>query len=316
MNVEYEKLFAILRSEPEIEVIINPFISSLVNRAMDQLEGQVGGAKIAMARLSSPNLYYVLSGNDFNLDINDPKEPKIFCMGNNPQKQLVYNAVLSLLATRLIKLVNKKGKMKCSLVIDELPTIYITGVDGLLATARSNKVATSLVVQDLSQLKKDYGRDQAEVIMNITGNIICGQVSGDTAKQISDRFGKIIQEKGSVSINSSDTSISRSYQLDMALPPSKIASLSSGEFVGMMADDPNHPMDLKSFHAKINMDHAALKKEQDKFQPIPAIRKIDKATIQRDYLQIKNDIEELVLAELDRISNDPALSDRMIQRHN
>jgi hypothetical protein len=314
INVEYEKLFAILRTEPEIEVIINPFVSSLVNRAMDQLEGQVGGAKIAMARLSSPHLYYVLSGNDFNLDINDPNEPKIFCMGNNPQKQLVYNAVLSLLATRLIKLVNKKGKMKSSLVFDELPTIYIGGVDGLLATARSNKVATTLVVQDLSQLKKDYGRDQADVIMNITGNIICGQVSGDTAKQISDRFGRIIQDRGSFSINSTDTSISRSFQLDMALPPSKIASLSSGEFVGLMADDPDNPVDLKSFHAKIDMDHVGLKKEQNKFQPIPIIRRIDKAAIQHNYLQIKKDIEDLVQAELERISNDPALADRMINR--
>lgn len=314
MNVEYDKLFAILRTEPEIEVIINPFISSLVNRAMDQLEGQVGGAKIAMGRLSSPHLYYVLSGNDFNLDINDPREPKIVCMGNNPQKQLVYNAVLSLLATRLIKLVNKKGKMKSSLVFDELPTIYLSAVDGLLATARSNLVATTLVVQDLSQLKKDYGRDQAEVIMNITGNIICGQVNGDTAKQISDRFGRIIQDRGSVSVNSSDTSISRSFHLDMALPPSKIASLSSGEFVGMAADDPENPVELKSFHAKIDMDHKGFKREQNGFKPLPIVRRIDKAMIQQNYHQIKKEIEDLVQAELDRITNDPAMADRLIRR--
>ena len=314
MNVDYEKLFAILRSEPEIEAIINPFVSSLVNRAFDQLEGQVGGAKIALGRLSSPQLYYVLSGNDFSLDINDPREPKIFCMGNNPQKQLVYNAALSLLATRLIRLVNKKGKMKSSLVFDELPTIYISGVDGLLATARSNKVATTLVVQDLNQLKKDYGREQADVIMNIAGNIICGQVAGDTAKQISDRFGRIMQDRGSVSVNSSETSVSRSLQLDMALPPSKIASLSSGEFVGMVADDPDCPVLLKSFYAKINPRRKAIQKEQNSFVAIPAVRTVDKTAIQENYLQIKTDIEDLVRAVLERITQDPFLADKLIRR--
>ena len=72
-----------------------------------------------MARLSSPQLYYVLSGNDFTLDINNPEEPKIICMGNNPQKQQIYGAVLSLYISRVIKLVNKKHQQKSSLVFDE-----------------------------------------------------------------------------------------------------------------------------------------------------------------------------------------------------
>src|SRR5450432_2625104 len=143
--------------------------------------------KIAMARLSSPQLYFVLSGNDFSLDINDPKAPKILCVGNNPQKIQIYGAVLSLYVNRLVKLVNKKGKLKSSLVFDEFPTIYLNNMDSLIATARSNKVATTLGVQDFSQLKKDYGKDMADVIMNITGNIISGQVSGETAKMLSER---------------------------------------------------------------------------------------------------------------------------------
>jgi len=69
---------------------------------MEQLEGQIASAKIAMARLSSPQIYYVLSGNDFTLDINNPKEPKIVCIGNNPQKIQPYGAVVSLYINRLI----------------------------------------------------------------------------------------------------------------------------------------------------------------------------------------------------------------------
>ncbi|HXB43718.1 MAG TPA: conjugal transfer protein MobC, partial [Puia sp.] len=195
MQVEYDKLFTVLKSEKEVSALINPFVSAYMNDVMEQLEGQIAAAKVSMARLSSPQLYYALSGNDFSLDINNPKEPKIVCMGNNPQKIQIYGAVLSLYVSRLIKSVNKKGMQKCSVIFDEFPTIYLNNMDSLIATARSNKVATILGVQDFSQLKKDYGKDQADVIMNITGNIISGQVSGETAKQLSERFGKIMQDR-------------------------------------------------------------------------------------------------------------------------
>ncbi|MGN6531212.1 MAG: conjugal transfer protein MobC, partial [Ginsengibacter sp.] len=292
MQVEYDKLFSILRMEKEIEVLINPFVNAYLHDAMEQLEGQIASAKIAMARLSSPQIYYVLSGNDFTLDINNHKEPKIVCIGNNPQKIQTYGAVVSLYINRLIKLVNQKGNEKSSLIFDEFPTIYLNNIDSLIATARSNKVATTMGVQDFSQLKKDYGKDMADVIMNITGNIISGQVTGETAKQLSERFGKIMQDRSSVSINRTDTSISRSKQLDSAIPPSTIASLSSGEFVGMVADDPDCKIGLKAFHCEILNDHPALKKEEHNYKEIPVIRKVDNGIIQRNYLSIKQDVED------------------------
>jgi hypothetical protein len=298
MQVDYERLFTILKKEKEIEALINPFVSAYLNDVMEQLEGQVASAKISMARLSSPQLYYVLSGNDFTLDINNPKEPKIVCMGNNPQKIQTYGAVLSLYISRLIKMVNKKGGQKCSLIFDEFPTIYLNNMDSLIATARSNKVATTIGVQDFSQLKKDYGKDQADVIMNITGNIISGQVSGETAKQLSDRFGKIMQDRSSLSINSSDTSINLSKQLDNAIPPSKISSLSSGEFVGIVADDADQKIELKGFHCSIINDHESLQKEHQRYKSIPLTRMVTNTMVQKNYIQIKQDIENLVNAEI------------------
>jgi type IV secretory pathway TraG/TraD family ATPase VirD4 len=281
---------------------------------MEQLEGQIASAKIALARLSSPQLYYVLSGNDFTLDINNPDDPKIVCMGNNPQKIQIYGAVLSLYVTRLVKQVNKKGKLKSSLVFDEFPTIYLNNMDSLIATARSNKVATCLGIQDLSQLRKDYGREQADVIMNITGNIIAGQVTGDTAKQLSERFGKIMQDRESLSINSNDTSISRSKQLESAIPPSKIASLSSGEFVGMVADDPPNKIDLKTFHCEILNDHEGIKNEEAAYREIERVRKIDQQAVQRNYEQVKQDIQEIIQSEMERLLSDPALSYLVIKK--
>lgn len=274
----------------QVEVLVNPFMSAWKNQAFDQLEGQVASAKISMARLASPQLYYVLSGNDFTLDLNNPEAPKIICLGNNPQKQQVYGPVLSLYISRMIKLVNQKDRLKSSLIFDEFPTIYFNGMDTLIATARSNKVATTLAVQDYSQLKKDYGKEQAEVILNIVGNVISGQVSGETAKQLSERFGKIMQQRESVSINSNDTSISKSTQLDEAIPPSKIASLSSGHFVGMVADDPQNKIDLKIFHNEILNDHAAIAKEEAAYLEIPSVKKVTPDMVAANYFRIKEEV--------------------------
>ena len=314
MQVDYDSLFTILRSQKEIEVLINPFVNAYLNDVMEQLEGQIAAAKIAMARLSSPQLYYVLSGNDFKLDINNPNDPKVVCMGNNPQKIQIYGAVLSLYVTRLIKLVNKKGNLKSSLIFDEFPTIYLNNMDSLIATARSNKVATCLGIQDYSQLRKDYGKEQADVIMNIIGNVISGQVTGDTAKQLSERFGKIMQDRQSMSINRSDTSISHSRQLDNAIPPSKISSLSSGEFVGMIADDPDCKIQLKGFHCNIINDHKTLKEEQEGYEDIPVFRTLDSSMVQRNYVQIKSDIQDIIQAEMQNIINNPELEHLVISK--
>ncbi|GAB2769995.1 conjugal transfer protein MobC [Rhabdobacter roseus] len=313
MQLEYGKLFTILRAEKEIEVLINPFVTAYRNGAMEQLEGQVASAKIALARLSSPQLYYVLSGRDFTLDINNPDQPKIVCMGNNPQKSQIYGAVLSLYVNRLVKLVNQKGKAKCSLVLDEFPTIYLNHIDGLLATARSNQVATTLGLQDFSQLRKDYGREQAEVIMNITGNLIAGQVTGDTAKQLSERLGKVMQDRTSLSVNRTDTSVSKSKQYDYAIPASRMATLSSGEFVGLVADNPDQKIDRKAFHGAIVNDHRALKREEAAYQPLPVIRPVDDAQVQANYLRIKEEIQDLVDSELERILQDPGLAHLVVK---
>ena len=302
MQVEYDSLFAVLNEQPEIQVLINPFISAWQNNASAQLEGQIASAKIGLARLSSASLYYVLSGNDFTLDVNNPDEPKIICVGNNPQKLQTYGAVLSLYISRMIKLVNRKGQQKSSLVFDEFPTIYFNNMDSLIATARSNKVATTLAVQDFSQLKKDYGAEQAEVITGIVGNVISGQVTGDTAKKLSESFGKISQQKESKNISSADISISRSTQMDYAVPASKIAGLSSGEFVGFVADNPEQKIALKMFHSEIQNDHSAIAAEEKSYVDIPVIARVSKEELTENYDKIKRQVAKLVEMEFKRIS--------------
>lgn len=315
LNKRYEDVFTILTSYPELENYLSPFIDAWKGGASEQLMGQIASAKIPLSRLISPQLYWVMSGSDFTLDINNPKEPKVLCVGNNPDRISIYGAALGLYNSRIVKLINKKKQLKSCVIIDELPTIFFKGLDNLIATARSNKVAVVLGFQDFSQLKRDYGDKEAAVIMSTVGNVFSGQVVGETAKTLSERFGKILQKRESMSINRNDTSTSISTQLDSLIPASKISRLSQGMFVGAVTDNFGETIDQKIFHAQIVVDNDAVQKETAAYQPIPEISSfLDEngndtmeQQIQANYRQIKQDIVELVENELIRIENDPEL---------
>lgn len=307
MQANYDDLFPVLSTEPEIEVLINPFISAYMNRAMEQLEGQVASAKIALARLSSPLLYYVLSGNDFSLDVNNPDDPKIVCFANNPEKTQIYGAVISLYLNRLFRILPKKGKQKTAIIVDEASSIFANGIENFLAIARGYKLATFLAIQNIAQMRKSYGREQADVIFNLAGNIICGQATGDSAKAVSEAIGKIVQERESVSINRNDTSISRSTQLDSAVPASKIAGLSSGEFCGIVADNPDQKIKLKPFYCEIVNNPDAINAEVAKYKSLPK-SKVAQLEIQNNHIRIKNEVTDIIEAEIERIRKDPNLA--------
>ena len=266
LNKRYEDIFPILTSYPELENYLSPFMDAWLGGAQDQLQGQIASAKIPLSRMISPQLYWVMSGDEFTLDINNPDDPKVLVVGNNPDRQNIYGAALGLYNSRIVKLVNKKGQLKSSIIIDELPTIYFKGLDNLIATARSNKVATLLGFQDFSQLKRDYGDKEAAVVMNTVGNIFSGQVVGETAKTLSERFGKVLQKRQSMTINRNDTSTSISTQMDSLIPQSKISTLTQGMFVGAVADNFDERINQKIFHAEIVVDSAKVKAETAKYQ--------------------------------------------------
>ena len=271
LNKPYSDLFTILTSYPELENYLSPFMDAWKGNAQDQLQGQIASAKIPLTRMISPQLYWVMTGNDFSLDINNPKEPKLLCVGNNPDRQNIYSAALGLYNSRIVKLINKKKQLKCAVIIDELPTIYFRGLDNLIATARSNKVGVLLGFQDFSQLTRDYGEKESKVIQNTVGNIFSGQVVGETAKTLSERFGKVLQQRQSVSINRQDVSTSINTQLDSLIPASKIANLSQGTFVGAVADNFDEKIEQKIFHAEIVVDHVKISAEEKAYRKIPII---------------------------------------------
>ena len=315
LNKRYEDIFPILTSYPELENYLSPFMDAWLGGAQDQLQGQIASAKIPLSRMISPQLYWVLSGDDFTLDINNPDDPKILCVGNNPDRQNIYGAALGLYNSRIVKLINKKGQLKSGVIIDELPTIYFKGLDNLIATARSNKVAVLLSFQDFSQLKRDYGDKEAAVVMNTVGNVFSGQVVGDTAKMLSERFGKVLQKRQSMTINRNDKSTSISTQMDSLIPASKISTLTQGMFVGAVADNFDERIEQKIFHAEIVVDSEKIREEMAHYSKIPIIADfVDEngedrmqEMIQDNYNRIKAETSQIVRAELERIKNDPVL---------
>lgn len=314
IHTPYTKLFTIFRAEPELETLIDPFVTSFTDNNMETLDSQMASVKIPLGRLSTPEFYYVLSGNDFDLDINNPSAPKIFCLGGNAKQANALAPVISLYVDRLNKIINQPGKHPCALVIDEASTLRATSILETIATGRSNDIIVILALQDYSQLKRVYSREEAETIMNIAGNIISGQVAGETAKMLSERFGKTMQDRESLSINSTDTSLSKSQQLETVIPASTISSLSSGEFVGIVADDPLQKIDLKMFHSSVVNDHVAITKEKKNFLPFPVIGAETNDPIRENFRQVKEDVNDIVEAEMERIMNTPALGHLIVKK--
>ena len=316
LNRPYAQIFPILTSYDELANYLSPFMDAWEGGAQDQLQGQIASAKIPLSRMISPALYWVMTGDDFSLDINNPKEPKVLVVGNNPDRQNIYSAALGLYNSRIVKLINKKKQLKSSVIIDELPTIYFRGLDNLIATARSNKVAVCLGFQDFSQLTRDYGDKESKVIQNTVGNVFSGQVVGETAKTLSERFGKVLQQRQSMTINRNDKSTSISTQMDSLIPASKISNLTQGIFVGAVSDNFDERIDQKIFHAEIVVDSVKVSAEMKAYQPIPVIVEFKnedgsdnlKETIEANYRKVKQEILTLVDSEIQRIKNTPALS--------
>ena len=316
LNRPYAQIFPILTSYDELANYLSPFMDAWEGGAQDQLQGQIASAKIPLSRMISPALYWVMTGDDFSLDINNPNEPKVLVVGNNPDRQNIYSAALGLYNSRIVKLINKKKQLKSSVIINELPTIYFRGLDNLIATARSNKVAVCLGFQDFSQLTRDYGDKENKVIQNTVGNVFSGQVVGETAKTLSERFGKVLQQRQSMTINRNDKSTSISTQMDSLIPASKISNLTQGMFVGAVSDNFDERIDQKIFHAEIVVDSAKVSAETKTYEPIPTIADFTnedgsdnlKETIEANYRKVKEEILSLVDSEIMRIKNDPKLA--------
>jgi hypothetical protein len=312
LQMDYDDLFAIMEQEKDVANIINPFINAHKRGAREQLEGQLGSLKIAISKIISPEIYWICSGDDFSLDINNAESPKILCLANNPLRVEMYGAVLSLYITRMLKVINKKGQQPSSLIFDELPTIYFRGLDTLIATARSNRISTLLGVQTIDQLIRDYGKEPANAITSNIGNVFSGQAAGETARFIQGRMGKILQERQSVNINRNTQSSTFSTQLDFLVPEGKIATLPQGYMVGQVADNFGEAISQKNFNCLINVDVKAQELEEKRFVPIPDFYQFDNIpdVLERNRTKIQNDIRSITIQRSESDQQDQTIQSK------
>ncbi|WP_340200118.1 TraM recognition domain-containing protein [Ascidiimonas sp. W6] len=300
-----EDVFKIFVTYPELKFFMTPFADALAKEAYEQLAGQTASARIPLSQLATKELFWVMGNNvypDMNvtLDINNPEKPSIFILANSPSTQTTNSPALGLISTQILKEINKQGKQPCSVIIDELPTMYFMGLDNLIATARSNKISTTIGMQDLEQLKRDYGDKIAETIFNIVGNIFSGSVRSGTATKLQEIFGKKKQKLKNVSVDTSSTSYTINESLEFVIPVSTISQLSQGEFVGVVADNFGESIERKIFRGKIKVE--AERHDQIKIPlPITIPEESLEELVNGNYNRIIEEINILVSYELDAI---------------
>ena len=271
LNQDYRKVIAMLVSDPDVKTKISSFADAFEAGANDQLQGMIASTRIPLGKFTSRNLYWVMTGDDFNLAINDPEHPKVLCVGNNPDREMIYGTCIALYTSRMFKQINHPGRLKSAVLLDEMPTIFLPGVDKVLNTCRSNGVVFMIGGQDISQFVRDYGKKESDVLISTPGTVFVGQVSGETAKTMSNAYGKLDRVRESESIGRSNDSVSISMQEKEILPARKIETLSTGTFFGRVADTHSDKIERKLFCAEIQRDNEGVAAEKKKWVDIPVM---------------------------------------------
>jgi len=302
LNHSYEDIFNTLFSEPELVSLLSPFKSAYVQKAFPQLEGQIGTLKIFISRLATKETFWVFSGDDFNLKISDKATPGIVVFANDPNTQNINSACYSVVLNRLTKLINSKGNLPSALIIDEIPTIYTYKIENLLAVARSNKVAILMGLQELPQFNQHYGKDTAATITSVVGNVLAGSVRNkETLEWLERLFGKNKQIGESLSIDRNKTSTSLQEKLEPLIPAGKMASLNTGEMVGLIAADVQEvytgKFETSAVNCKVNLSAAELNAEESGYRELPvyydfAGRKEE--ILRENFMRINSEVDAIV----------------------
>ncbi|MCX2584294.1 type IV secretory system conjugative DNA transfer family protein [Pedobacter sp. MR22-3] len=302
LNCSYEQIFSVLFSNPELKSLLSPFATAYQAKAFNQLEGQIGTLKVFISRLATKETFWVFSGDDFNLKISSHVEPSMLVLANDPNTQNINSACYSVVLNRLTRLINSKGNKPSALIIDELPTLFVHRIENLIATARSNKVAVLMGLQELPQFQQQYGKDTATTITSVVGNVLSGSVRNkETLEWLERLLGKVKQQSESLSIDRTKTSLSLSEKLEPLIPAGKIASLKAGELVGMLAADAveeyTGKYETSAINCRVNLDMKAIAREEKAYPDMPVYYdfagKKDEV-LRKNFMRINNEIQVLV----------------------
>lgn len=304
MNLSYQDIFECLYSEIELTSLLSPFRSAYENKAFDQLEGQIGTLKVNLSRLATKESFWIFSGDDIDLKISNPKCPSILILANHPSTQDINSACYAVVINRLTRLINDKGNLPSGIIVDETPTLYLHRVENLIATARSNRVAVIMGLQELPQFRQLYGKETSETITSVVGNIISGSArEKNTLEWLQTIFGKSKQISENVSVDGGKQSVSLNERDDYSIPASKIASLGTGEVVGTIRKGEKKTWDGKyetsAINCKVDLDTKKILQEQKSYQEIPPFYNFgdqdrQEEVLRKNFKKIINEVEKVI----------------------
>lgn len=297
-----EKMLAILDSYEELRYFTSAFTDALKKESFEQLSGQTASARIPLGQCATDEMFYTMTDPDntgVNLRVNLPDEVTVLSVANNPETQQTNAPALGLYMSQAAKLINAQGRVPCNFHVDELPTIFINGLNNLIATARSNKVCVTLSAQDYTQLVMNYGKEIADTIFNTIDNLISGKVAIETAEKITKSIGRINYKNQSISI-SENTSSTISTQREYTVPAEDIAQLSQGEFVGVVSDSFNQPIELKAFRGIVNPS----KDDLGNLEVPMSNPNVTKEDLKANSKRIREEIQGIVTNEMARLQRE------------
>jgi type IV secretory pathway TraG/TraD family ATPase VirD4 len=241
-----EKLMKLLQTNIITQQMTISIFSAMERGADSQVSGVIGTLQGAIAQINTPELMHVFSANEVPLNINNPLNPILLTIGNNPTLSSTFAPLCSLIITVATKMMNQPEKHHSFLMLDEAPTIYIPNLEVIPNTGRSNKISTVIMCQDLSQLTDGYGKEKADVLFSACNNHFYGRVSSSsTAETLSKQFGKENQTFTTTSVQSKSAILGRqetgqgvgqSIQEREIIKPSEFLKFPVGYFTGVAVE--------------------------------------------------------------------------------
>lgn len=296
-----KQVVPLISKNEEVETSIASIKTAIDEGAGKQLAGVIATLQDALGKINIRSICYVLTGNDFTLDLNNPDSPKLMVIGNNDDLKAVYGPVIALIVANTIKKLNQRGKLPSLVCLDEAPTLFIPDFANLPATGRENKISTLVGTQDFSQLEMMYSAQEKDAILNTLSNRFYGRMPHEPSAQYVVRiWGKEYVEQRSQSISQPrigevTKTKSDSYSLVHRdrVDVQEVVDLKKGEFFGQLVES-----DVSYFRA--NMKPAPIDRE-----PLPAFKEVTEADIKANYSQIVQDIKSL-LGEQPSKSEEPS----------
>ena len=319
LNLDYQTIFDVLQTDPEVAPLLGPFQTAMKNKAMEQLEGMIGTLRVYTSRLATKESYWIFhkDGDDFDLKVSDPEHPSYLLIANDPEMESIIGALNALILNRLVTRVNTgQGKnVPVSIIVDELPTLYFHKIDRLIGTARSNKVSVTLGFQELPQLESDYGKVGMQKVITTVGNVVSGSARAkETLEWLSnDIFGKVVQLKKGVTIDRDRTSINLNENMDNLVPASKISDMPTGWICGQTARDfvktktghkdsmniqESAEFQTSKFYCKTDFNMKEIADEEKQYMPLPKFytfssREAREHILYENFVNVNREVEEM-----------------------